>query len=298
LKHYYRPTTTTNNGNPKPAVAVATTMPSPDDVTSADTLTSSPAHLVTAATQVTTSKRKATVGERNGKKKLQSKKRHCGEKGNNSVTASVTSATTTAAGTIRTAELSTDVFDKMPQKQRQHTLHQQALAKYDAAKKLVDVFRSITITANVAGDPHGNDVGYAALQAAVYNYAPPAVPALVTPPTSVTGDIAVMFQQVGDYTVALLERNKEFIRYIAAMDQWKVRITGAVQEWNTRAEARRQNGQARTTAHVVLVGLQQSVAVATAALKRAEEKEAESTQAEQSALQAFLACFPAIGATE
>jgi hypothetical protein len=107
-----------------------------------------------------------------------------------------------------------------------------------------------------------------------------------------------MFQQVGDFTVVLIERNKEFERYIAAMDQWKVRLAGAVQEWNTRAEARRQDGQARTTAHVVLDGLQHAVALATAALRRAEEKEAESAQAEMSAHQALLACLAATAVTE
>jgi hypothetical protein len=280
---------TTTNGNPKLAVAVAT-MPSPDDVPSAtETVPSSSAHLVTAATWATT-KRKATVGQGNGKNKLKSKKRHYDEKDNNSV-ASVTPAATTAAGTIRTAdELSTNVFDKMPQKKRQHTLHQKALAIYDAAKKLVDV------TCN----RHGNEVGQAALHAALCNYVPPPVPALVTPPTTIaaTGDIADMFQQVGDFTVVLIERNKEFERYIAAMDQWKVRLAGAVQEWNTRAEARRQDGQARTTAHVVLDGLQHAVALATAALRRAEEKEAESAQAEMSAHEALLACLAATAVTE
>jgi hypothetical protein len=181
-------------------------------------------------------------------------------------------------------ELPANVYDKIPCKQRHDTLWCEASTKYESAQAKVETLKSGA--ARLAEQ-------YQALHHAVTAFVLPSLPAKVGPPQEMTttGDFAVMFQRVAEYTTALIERNKEFEEYIAALDIWQVRVSTAIDKWYEQEEPQRECRDARIKAHERLETLQKDIVVATAALRQAEAREADAIQADQITLEELLQCF-------
>jgi exonuclease VII small subunit len=266
------------------AATTTTTTLAPDSVPSCEMVVEEQLSSTAITGTITTVKRKKTssLSSSNGATKNKEKqKRHKVDDGDGGRSSS----------SSEVQELPANVYDKMPPKQRNDTLWQEASTQYESAKALVESLQSGA--ARLADQ-------YQALHNAVAVFVLPALPAKVEPPIAVTtnGDFAVLFQRVGEYTTALLERNKELEEYIASLDRWKVRVSAAIDKWHEQEEPQQECRDARMDAHEKVEQLKKDVVAATAALvaataalRQTEVREADTIRADQHALEELVKCF-------
>jgi hypothetical protein len=220
----------------------------------------------------------------------------------------------TAAAVVVPTEWPPTIFDKMAPKQSHDALWQEALTKYKYAQSLLAQGQTSAEQLNVEQDDDTDDVDGGgddrsggdgaprdgaggkgkSLYGVLCTFVLPSIPPKMEPPkVNANDDMADTFQRVGDYALALVQRNKVLKEYNESMDQWSKRLNGVVQKCTAQATRRQQRRNALPEARATVEALQKALAAATVAMEQAKVKEVEATQANQQAVEEVLQCFSA-----